>query len=65
MTKKLYRSKTQKMLGGVCGGIAEYTQIDVTIVRIVAVLLVLGPGPGLLAYGILWIVIPTQPEGDK
>ncbi|MEJ6952553.1 PspC domain-containing protein [Natronospora cellulosivora (SeqCode)] len=58
MAKKLYRSVTDRMLGGVCGGLANYFDIDSTIVRLVFVLLFLGFGSGLLAYIIAWILIP-------
>jgi len=60
MSKKLYRSETDIMVGGVCGGLAEYFQIDSTIVRLLFVLAVIYGGSGLLAYIILWIVIPTK-----
>lgn len=60
--KKLYRSTSNKMIGGVCAGLAEYFKIDPTIVRVVAVLLLLPGGlPGLLPYVVLWVVIPTKP----
>ncbi len=57
--KKLYRSTTNKMLCGVCGGLGEYFNIDPTIVRLLCVLLGLS-GAGLLAYIIAAIVIPLQ-----
>lgn len=61
--KKLYRSKTDRKIAGVCGGLAEYFGVDPTIIRVIAVLLLLPGGfPGFLAYIILWIVIPEQPE---
>lgn len=60
MEKKLYRSETDSMIGGVCGGIAEYFNIDPSIVRIVAVLILLYGGTGLLVYIILWAVLPTK-----
>lgn len=61
MAKKLYRSTENRMIAGVCGGIAEYFDIDVTIVRLVAVLLLLPGGvPGLLPYVVMWIVVPTK-----
>lgn len=60
MQKKLYRSETDKMLGGVCGGIGEYFEIDPTIVRLLFVLITLSGGAGIFAYLILWIVVPTQ-----
>lgn len=61
MYKKLYRSVTDKMIGGVCGGIAEYFDIDPVIVRLVFVLAVIFGGSGILAYIILWIIVPQRP----
>lgn len=58
--KRLYRSLTNRMIGGVCGGIAEYFGIDPTIVRILFVVAVFAGGSGLLAYIIAWIVIPES-----
>ena len=61
MYKKLYRSVTDKMIGGVAGGLAEYFEIDPVIVRLLFVLAVIFGGSGILAYIILWIVIPQRP----
>jgi phage shock protein C len=62
MTKKLYRSKTDRKIAGVCGGLAEYFDIDPTIVRIIAFILLLPGGlPGFLPYLILWIIVPVEP----
>jgi phage shock protein C len=60
--KELYRSRDDKIIGGVCGGIAEYTGIDATIIRLLWVLLTLGYGAGLIIYIILMVVIPMEPE---
>jgi phage shock protein C len=60
MTRRLYRSQTDKVIGGVCGGLGEYFDVDPVLVRIIAVLLVLGHGIGLLAYIIAWILIPKR-----
>lgn len=60
--RRLYRSRTDKIIGGVCGGLGEYLEIDPVIVRIVAVLL-LFTGWGLLAYIVAWIIMPMAPEG--
>lgn len=50
------------MIAGVCGGLAEYFNIDPTLVRIIALILLLPGGlPGLLPYGILWVVVPEKP----
>lgn len=56
--RRLYRNPNDKMLGGVCSGIANYFDIDPVIVRLILVVLFLGAGIGLLAYIIAWIVIP-------
>ena len=56
--KKLCKSNSQKMISGVCGGIAEYFNIDVTLVRLAFVLLSLGGGSGLLAYFIAAVIMP-------
>ncbi|MDY0097382.1 MAG: PspC domain-containing protein [Candidatus Dojkabacteria bacterium] len=64
MGKKLFRSETDKMIGGVCGGLAEYFNIDSTIVRLIFVLIVVYGGTGLVLYIILWIVMPTQSTMD-
>ena len=61
MTKRLYRSNRDVMICGVCGGIAEYFDIDPTIVRLVAVVLVFGWGSGLIAYLVGAIIIPKNP----
>jgi phage shock protein C len=62
--KRLYRSTTDKMIAGVCGGIADYFNIDPVIVRIIAVILLLPGGlPGFIPYIILWVVVPEKPAG--
>jgi len=58
--KKLYRSTTNKKLFGVCGGLAEYFDVDPTVVRIIYLLLLLGAGVGLLAYLICALVMPEK-----
>ena len=60
--KRLTRSD-DKMIGGVCAGLAEYLDIDPTIVRIVWVLMVLFAGFGILLYVILWLIMPKQQNG--
>ncbi len=61
MTKKLYRSRSDKKLNGVCGGLAEYFGVDATIVRLLFVLLALAGGPGVILYFILWAIVPEAP----
>lgn len=56
--KKLYRSKKNRMIGGVCGGIAEYADLDSTMVRLLWALGTLLWGAGFFAYIIAWIIIP-------
>ena len=58
--KRLYRSRKNRMLGGVCGGIAEYFEIDPVIVRLIAVALFFVGGSAILAYIIALIVIPYE-----
>lgn len=61
MNKKLYKSNVDKKFCGVCGGIAEYFELDSTIVRLIAILLIFGWGSGLLAYIIAALVMPNNP----
>jgi len=62
MAKKLYRSRKNKIIAGVCGGLSEYFNVDPVIIRIVAVILFLPGGlPGLVPYIILWIVVSKEP----
>ncbi len=62
MAKRLYKSKTDRMIAGVCGGIGEYFDIDPTLIRIFWVTLLFMAGGGLVAYLIAWIVIPNDPQ---
>lgn len=62
MTKKLFRIKEGKMLAGVCTGIGEYFEVDVTIIRLAWILFGLFAGAGLLAYIIAAIIIPARPD---
>lgn len=59
--KRLYRSRYEKKIGGVCAGLADFFQIDVTVVRLIWVLLAVFAGTGILAYIIAWIIIPEEP----
>lgn len=62
MSKRLYRSRTDSMIAGVCGGLAEYFNVDVILVRIAAVVLALtAHGAGLIAYLIFWVIVPQKP----
>lgn len=63
MEKRLYKSNQQKMLCGVCGGIAEYFHLDPTLIRLAWAIIVLAGGAGLLAYILAAIIIPENPYG--
>ena len=60
--KRLYRSGKDRVLGGVCGGIAEYLGVDPTIVRLAWALFMLAAGSGVLAYVVAWLIIPLNPK---
>ena len=62
MAKRLYRSRNDRMIAGVCGGIGEYFDIDPTLIRILWVTLLFMAGGGLVAYLIAWIVIPNASQ---
>ncbi|HPA32037.1 MAG TPA: PspC domain-containing protein, partial [Anaerolineaceae bacterium] len=57
---QIVRSKTDRMIGGVCGGIAHVLRIDPVFVRLFFVLLAIGEGIGVLLYLVLWLVIPEE-----
>jgi phage shock protein C len=61
MPKRLYRSKDERMIWGVCGGLAKYFDVDPTVIRLVAVLTLFLGLTGILVYIILAIVIPLEP----
>jgi phage shock protein C len=63
MEKRLYRSRTDRMIWGVCGGLARYFNMDPAIVRVIAVLSIFANGLGIIAYIIMAIVVPL--EGSK
>lgn len=62
--KRLYRSRNERMLAGVCGGIGEYFDIDPTVIRILFVLFALVIGGGILLYIILLIIMPLEPDSS-
>ena len=64
-TKRLYRSRDNRMIGGVAGGLGEYLGIDPTIVRLLFILLTFGVGSGVLAYLIMMLVVPEEPLGEE
>ena len=61
-TKKLYRSKENRWLLGVCGGLGNYFNLDPTIIRVLFIMFAFAVGGGILLYIILWIVMPLEPD---
>ncbi len=64
VAKRLYLSRADKVIGGVCGGLGEYFGIDPVFIRVAAVMLVFLHGIGLLGYLIAWVVMPKQPAAE-
>lgn len=62
--RKLFRSKKDKKIFGVCGGLAEYFNMDVTIIRLITAFLVIFWGAGLLAYLVAALVMPVENDGE-
>jgi phage shock protein C len=60
--RKLYRSETNRMLAGVCGGLADYFNIDVTLIRILFVVLAVFGGSGIVLYGAMWLLVPEESD---
>ena len=56
--RKLYRSRNQRMIAGVCGGLADYFNVDATLVRVLFLLLAVFGGTGLVIYLVMWIIVP-------
>jgi phage shock protein C len=56
--RKLYRSRTERMVAGVCGGLAEYFNVDATVIRVLFLVLTLFGGSGLVVYVVMWILVP-------
>ena len=57
-SRKLYRSRNQRMVAGVCGGLADYFDIDPTVIRLLFLILAVFGGSGLVVYLVMWIVVP-------
>lgn len=60
MKKKLFRSRTDRKVAGLCGGISEYLEVDPTLIRLFWLIAIFCMGGGLLAYLIAWIIIPGE-----
>jgi phage shock protein PspC (stress-responsive transcriptional regulator) len=65
MEKRLTRSTNNQMIAGVAAGIANYFNVDPTIVRLIFVVTALTGGPGILAYLIMWVLMPEDVGGEK
>ena len=61
MKKKLYRSRENRAIWGICGGLGKYFGVDPVLIRVIAVLTIIFGGWGLLAYIILYFIIPLEP----
>ena len=61
-TKRLYRSETNRHIAGVCGGIAEYFDIDPSLVRLAFLLGTVLGGPGVAIYVVMWIIVPEESQ---
>jgi phage shock protein C len=62
-TRKLYRSRTDRKLAGVCGGLAQYFNLDATLIRVLFIVLAVLGGAGLVIYLAMWIIVPNDPQG--
>jgi phage shock protein C len=60
-TRRLYRSKSDRKLGGVCGGLGEYLGADPTLIRVVFIVLAVLGGAGLIIYLAMWLIVPQEP----
>jgi phage shock protein C len=61
MANRLQRSRNERVIGGVCGGLAEYFNVDPVLVRVLFAVVTLMGGAGVLLYLILWVVVPLAP----
>ena len=64
MERRLYRSRNDRLIAGVAGGLGEYLGLDPVIIRVLFVILAVAGGPGVLLYIILWLVMPAEPPGE-
>lgn len=63
--KRIYRKQSEKMIGGVCAGLAEYLNVDVVLVRLIFAALALVNGIGLVAYLVLWLIMPNEEQLEQ
>jgi phage shock protein C len=60
-TRKLYRSRSNRQIAGVCGGLAEYFNLDATLLRVLFIVLAVLGGSGIVLYLAMWIIVPREP----
>ncbi|NPV67764.1 MAG: PspC domain-containing protein [Anaerolineae bacterium] len=65
MSKRLYRRRDNRVLGGVAAGLADYLNVDVTLVRVIFLLAALTEGAGVLIYLVLWLIMPEEETGEE
>ena len=65
MAKKMYRSTTDSMLGGVCGGLGAYFEFDPNLIRLIFVVVAIVPGIGIPAYLALWLLVPEESKTEE
>jgi len=65
MSKKLYRSRSDRMIAGVCGGLADYFDVDSSLIRLAVLLIFLFQGVGLIAYIIAWLIMSEEPVKNE
>ena len=63
--KRLYRSKKDKMVGGVCGGLGEFFKVDPIIFRLIFLMLLFGVGSGAMIYIVMMLIVPEEPDEIK
>ncbi len=59
--KRLYRSRSERIIAGVCGGLGQYINVDPTLIRLIFIVLALLGGPGIIVYLIMWLIVPEEP----
>jgi phage shock protein C len=62
--KRVFRSRKDRVIGGVCGGLGKYFSVDPVLVRVIWAVLFFAAGMGLLGYILAWIIIPEDPSGE-
>jgi phage shock protein C len=63
--KRLYRSRSQRMIAGVSGGLGDYLNIDATVIRLIFVIAALWGGAGIIVYLVMWLMVPEEPAGTE